>query len=525
MLQPSQLCSRPASLTLHLSFPTTGLNLRKVQIQDQLLTNAIFSTMDSWEMPLQAPCDPFSDEASTPNKDNDVKSEVLSSTPNSFEVESLTTPFPALTLPDNDTDTNTGTDAHGKNEEESLESIATTSVTSKDNGSETSVKNLAASVVASQESSAKTHNSSHGNNSLIPLRRPMPVDPKAKDACLVGFYGGEKVIHIISPIQTMTTAGISFLDQKPDKLVLKDILTKSESEPNRLTTPSESPNAEKKTVGEKPLATNEKKTSDDKSPDNNESEKKLVHDEIPNTNEQNMGHNKTPDKDGEKLGHSMAPNTKEKKLVDKNTSDANKENLADCSHQASPLPTPPPSPNLEGGDQRHRYEEHFEIRPSSRGGLGAFAVKDLKKWDIVLMETPVLRTTHFGFTDDFFALNEEDQKVIRSLHGAKYPGDIQGIKTVNQFYVPEGIAILGIGSRFNHACVPVRNLRYAFDNNRNVMTFTVCKDHVPKGEELLISYGSGPVDLYNTYGFRCRCGACATLTDRDLAQIRKARYM
>ena len=95
----------------------------------------------------------------------------------------------------------------------------------------------------------------------------------------------------------------------------------------------------------------------------------------------------------------------------------------------------------------------------------------------------------------------------------------------DRFYVPNGIAILGIGSRFNHACVPVRNLRYAFDDNRNIMTFTICKEEVPKGAELLISYGSGPVDLYTTYGFRCGCGACKPLTDQDVGQIRKAMYM
>lgn len=90
--------------------------------------------------------------------------------------------------------------------------------------------------------------------------------------------------------------------------------------------------------------------------------------------------------------------------------------------------------------------------------------------------------------------------------------------------MPGGIAIFEIASRFNHACPPARNVRYEFDDERGVLSLTVCRDHVPAGSELLISYGGSPAELYSTYGFRCTCGACMPLTDDDIRTLMSRRF-
>ena len=47
---------------------------------------------------------------------------------------------------------------------------------------------------------------------------------------------------------------------------------------------------------------------------------------------------------------------------------------------------------------------------------------------------------------------------------------------------------------------------------------------VAAGEELLITYGKCPEALYDHYGFRCACGACAGLTDADIKRMAEARW-
>jgi hypothetical protein len=48
--------------------------------------------------------------------------------------------------------------------------------------------------------------------------------------------------------------------------------------------------------------------------------------------------------------------------------------------------------------------------------MGAFAVKDLKKGDLILAERPVLRTNWFDLIRDFENLPEDDQKILMDLH-------------------------------------------------------------------------------------------------------------
>lgn len=81
--------------------------------------------------------------------------------------------------------------------------------------------------------------------------------------------------------------------------------------------------------------------------------------------------------------------------------------------------TPPPSPspaNISGTTVQS--EDFFTIQPSKLGGLGVFATRDLKKGQIILVERPLLRTTHFRLMSDYSDLSDNEKKMYLSLHGA-----------------------------------------------------------------------------------------------------------
>ncbi|KAK4105652.1 hypothetical protein N658DRAFT_556086 [Parathielavia hyrcaniae] len=193
----------------------------------------------------------------------------------------------------------------------------------------------------------------------------------------------------------------------------------------------------------------------------------------------------------------------------------------DCPH------TPPPSPAIPAQDSKTTFEEFFKIQPSKLGGLGAFTVRELKKGEVILVERPLLRTTHFRLMLDYANLSDAKKKAYLSLHGAE-DGDrfsrVERIQKFNAFAVLGGIAIFEIASRFNHACPPVQNVEYALDHDEGVIELTVCKDVVPAGTEIRISYGGSPIDLYRTYGFRCCCGGCTPLTDDDIRRFKNHQY-
>lgn len=78
-----------------------------------------------------------------------------------------------------------------------------------------------------------------------------------------------------------------------------------------------------------------------------------------------------------------------------------------------------------------------------------------------------------------------------------------------------------IAARFNHACSPLQNVAFAYNREKECLTLTVRAERITKGEELTISYGIGrtPAELYVWYGFRCHCGACSGLSDKEVARL------
>lgn len=83
------------------------------------------------------------------------------------------------------------------------------------------------------------------------------------------------------------------------------------------------------------------------------------------------------------------------------------------------------------------------------------------------------------------------------------------------------MAIYSVASRFNHACLPARNVNYVIDSRGDAkITLTAIKA-IPKGTELTICYGGKPEQLLRGFGFRCECGGCVPLTDKQADDIMK----
>ena len=80
---------------------------------------------------------------------------------------------------------------------------------------------------------------------------------------------------------------------------------------------------------------------------------------------------------------------------------------------------PPPSPASGHSNSQHHFEGFFRIRESKLGGLGAFAARDLKKGETILVEKPLVWTTHFGLMRAFNSLSEAKQAEYLSLHAGE----------------------------------------------------------------------------------------------------------
>ncbi|KAK4171719.1 hypothetical protein QBC36DRAFT_198719 [Triangularia setosa] len=164
-----------------------------------------------------------------------------------------------------------------------------------------------------------------------------------------------------------------------------------------------------------------------------------------------------------------------------------------------------------------RFQRYFEIRPSKLGGLGAYATANIEIGKVILLECPLLLTTHANVSEDVLALPPAALAMYKSLDGGHSPCWVDEIKNRNCFDLRHMIGFFAIASRFNHACHRTSNVSYMYDNDKKVMVFSANKD-IGAGTELSIDYGAGSsACLYAMYGFVCRCsGGCRPLTRRDL---------
>lgn len=93
------------------------------------------------------------------------------------------------------------------------------------------------------------------------------------------------------------------------------------------------------------------------------------------------------------------------------------------------LITPTDDPELDVG--LIWSNEYFAVKKSPLGGLGAFAVKDLKEGDIILVEKPLVRTDRIGLYNAVERLDRDDKLLYASL--AQFPeGDDTGIELIRR---------------------------------------------------------------------------------------------
>ncbi|KAI1103597.1 SET domain-containing protein [Jackrogersella minutella] len=165
--------------------------------------------------------------------------------------------------------------------------------------------------------------------------------------------------------------------------------------------------------------------------------------------------------------------------------------------------------------------QYIEVKKSALGGMGVFAKTDLKKGQLILAERPTFSADPESLYEELEKIAPELLAAFKRMHGHKrYPDqeDRAAIFLTNAFAFRDKSSIYLIASRFNHSCKPLQSVEYHTTVGKT-MEFRMVKD-ATKGEELTISYGPlDPKQLYTMWGFRCACGGCKPLSDKDVARI------
>ncbi|KAG0645592.1 Zinc finger MYND domain-containing 1 [Hyphodiscus hymeniophilus] len=159
------------------------------------------------------------------------------------------------------------------------------------------------------------------------------------------------------------------------------------------------------------------------------------------------------------------------------------------------------------------FNEHLAILPSPKGGLGAFAIRDIPAYTTIIAEKPLFKVYSFEEVpwryDD---LSKEQKKAYDSLHyWVRIDKDrVFGIFKTNRFELKGSSGIFSTCSRFNHACHPHSTCTYSWDMEEQRMKVSTLRDIVA-GTELTISYMGYSVNrklLKQNYGFDCDCSSC-----------------
>ncbi|POR32863.1 Uncharacterized protein TPAR_06939 [Tolypocladium paradoxum] len=155
--------------------------------------------------------------------------------------------------------------------------------------------------------------------------------------------------------------------------------------------------------------------------------------------------------------------------------------------------------------------EYFEVAESKVAGWGAFATKPLKRGNTILREKPLFVADHSCLFQEYDKLDKQAKRVALSLYA-------------NELFKSVGGRLAGlfpIAARFNHSCHPTQNVDFEYDEASRCLVLYVRADEIAAGEELKISYGKDRTlaELYMTYGFRCRCGGCPGMSDKDFSRL------
>jgi hypothetical protein len=167
----------------------------------------------------------------------------------------------------------------------------------------------------------------------------------------------------------------------------------------------------------------------------------------------------------------------------------------------------------------------MEVKDIPGKGKGLFAIEDIPCGTLVLTETPLIAiniNTADGLTavsSAFSALSSRDQETYLQLHPYCPPIFTNEIRILETFGKAQAIylannwsgAVLNLGSRFNHSCIP--NTQLVHNPKTTDYHFRALR-LVKTGEELTVSYIDDFLSVeerqakLERYGFQCRCPAC-----------------
>ncbi|ETS81942.1 hypothetical protein PFICI_06944 [Pestalotiopsis fici W106-1] len=170
--------------------------------------------------------------------------------------------------------------------------------------------------------------------------------------------------------------------------------------------------------------------------------------------------------------------------------------------------------------------EFYEVKQSATAGYGAFALQKLVEGQTILIEKSLFHAHDKTLRSEIRKLSPELRRAFDRMHG----NGIHEHSTIlerrdakfktNTFMMnQQDQGVFLTASKFNHACVPNNNVAYTYDKQHDCMVFTVERD-IEAGDELFITYGKDPEDLFKQYGFICRCRSCQSLTHKQIEKIR-----
>mmetsp|Transcript_183022 Transcript_183022/g.580078 ORF Transcript_183022/g.580078 Transcript_183022/m.580078 type:complete len:373 (+) Transcript_183022:3-1121(+) len=186
-----------------------------------------------------------------------------------------------------------------------------------------------------------------------------------------------------------------------------------------------------------------------------------------------------------------------------------------------------PSSSAEGCDE----ERCFGIVPIKDKGLGAVAVRDIIRGELILAEVPVIHCgdhrgdaaagrEHIYIWVQFNALSPLQKESVMSLHDTCVLGG--GRKTLEGVILTNGhlrgtnsldYMLCPLASRLNHSCTP--NVEQSWDEVTGEVRLHA-STNINQGEELCDRYidvraprAQRVQMLWDEYRFECRCEACS----------------
>ncbi|KIY53428.1 SET domain-containing protein [Fistulina hepatica ATCC 64428] len=167
----------------------------------------------------------------------------------------------------------------------------------------------------------------------------------------------------------------------------------------------------------------------------------------------------------------------------------------------------------------------YQIGDSLLGGLGLFAVRNIKLGELIIVERPLL------ITSTAMRMENEIQLLIRALSNCRWNGNganeepMMGMVETNSIsidYLPGDIdmtygAIFNVVSRFNHSCSlsvfgswDVQSFSYSVRARRDISADEELTYSYLDSSELLTPCAERAAEL-KRYSFKCKCPSCTDM--------------